>query len=288
MKEILLNKNIPISSSVVLNNFSIQNIILSPSKIVNHVKSPLISSNFNHKKNNNYYSKLFSISSPKTSLRKSSVIQNNIQNNIIPNNYTSLISYKSASKLNYCKSKNSQVISEIFSQNIASSENNNFSTNYSRTDEKHPRDSLKKLNLKNTKDQIVIETNNRILKNSISQRVFRTIKKPISLLSNNNITQNTKKKEKENIQPSNIIKNYLKKKGLSSSNFKLENQLIPTSKLNLEEFQMAEQIGKGTFGKIYCVKWNKNNKLYALKKETLIDKESIQKRREIFKIIQNF
>ena len=51
---------------------------------------------------------------------------------------------------------------------------------------------------------------------------------------------------------------------------------------------MIEQIGKGSFGKIYCVKWKKNNKLYALKKEILNDVDTIQKRKDTIKIIQNF
>ena len=64
--------------------------------------------------------------------------------------------------------------------------------------------------------------------------------------------------------------------------------LEPKGILNLEEFNFSEQIGKGTFGKIFCVKWNKNNKLYVLKREVLNDKETVQKRKEAFKIIFNF
>jgi serine/threonine protein kinase len=58
--------------------------------------------------------------------------------------------------------------------------------------------------------------------------------------------------------------------------------------INLSEFQSSEQIGKGSYGKIYCVRWLKNNKLYALKKEILTDIETIEKRKEAWKIIQNF
>ena len=49
-----------------------------------------------------------------------------------------------------------------------------------------------------------------------------------------------------------------------------------------------EQIGKGTFGKIFCVNQTKNNKLYAMKKEILNDIEEVDLRKKNFKIIQNF
>ena len=77
---------------------------------------------------------------------------------------------------------------------------------------------------------------------------------------------------------------FLKKEPTNSKIFPIE----PKGNLILEEYQMAESIGKGTFGKIFCVRWNKNGKLYALKKEILTDKDTIDKRKESFTIIQNF
>ena len=64
--------------------------------------------------------------------------------------------------------------------------------------------------------------------------------------------------------------------------------LEPKGIINLSEYQLTEQIGKGSYGKIFCVRWKKNNKLYALKQEILDDLESIQKRKDNWKIIQNF
>lgn len=62
----------------------------------------------------------------------------------------------------------------------------------------------------------------------------------------------------------------------------------PKGDLNLTEFTKINQIGKGTFGKIYAVKWKKNGKKYALKKETFNDQEFYEKRNEIKKIINSF
>ena len=59
-------------------------------------------------------------------------------------------------------------------------------------------------------------------------------------------------------------------------------------KLNLKEFTYEKQIGKGTFGRIYSAKWNKNNKIYALKKEILTSESIFQNRKKAYNIIQNF
>ena len=64
--------------------------------------------------------------------------------------------------------------------------------------------------------------------------------------------------------------------------------LEPKDLVNLKEFLFGEQIGKGTFGKIFSVKWKKNNKYYAMKKEILNEFEDVQKRKVNCKIIQNF
>ena len=62
----------------------------------------------------------------------------------------------------------------------------------------------------------------------------------------------------------------------------------PTGLLNLSEFLRINQLGKGTFGKIYAVEWKKNGKKYALKKETFNDLEFLKKRKDIVTIINDF
>ena len=56
----------------------------------------------------------------------------------------------------------------------------------------------------------------------------------------------------------------------------------------MKEFLFGDKIGKGTFGKIFSVKWKKNNKYYAMKKEILNEFEEVRKRKINCKIIQNF
>ena len=69
------------------------------------------------------------------------------------------------------------------------------------------------------------------------------------------------------------------------NNYEIQQKIEPANDFNLNEFKINKKIGEGTFGKIYCVRWIKNNELYGLKKLELIGDELY-----IFKvrIIQNF
>ena len=62
----------------------------------------------------------------------------------------------------------------------------------------------------------------------------------------------------------------------------------PKKDLNLNEFVFGKEIGKGTFAQIFKVKWKKNNKYYAMKKEILSSIEDISNKRKNCKIMQNF
>jgi serine/threonine protein kinase len=62
--------------------------------------------------------------------------------------------------------------------------------------------------------------------------------------------------------------------------------LVPGDDFNPHEFNILQQIGKGGFGKIYSVRWSKNNKIYALKKIHLTKDEILLYRNKV-KIIQN-
>jgi hypothetical protein len=62
----------------------------------------------------------------------------------------------------------------------------------------------------------------------------------------------------------------------------------PSENLNISEFELVEEIGKGTYGKIYMARWKLNNKFYALKEEILKDISGVRKRQSIFKIIRGF
>ena len=117
-------------------------------------------------------------------------------------------------------------------------------------------------------------------------------------LMNKTLNISIKDKEKEKIMIDNN-KNKIKTKdyktnkeknvnmnNINSINFDINT--VPKGKLNLEEFVKINQIGKGTFGKIFGVRWKNNGKKYALKKETFIDSEFLEKRKTIVGIINDF
>ena len=83
------------------------------------------------------------------------------------------------------------------------------------------------------------------------------------------------------------IKNYIEDKEKYLTKPGLLN-LHPKGTLNLSEFIQINQIGKGTFGKIFAVKWKKNGKKYAMKKEIFNDEDFIEKRKNVIKIIDDF
>ena len=60
----------------------------------------------------------------------------------------------------------------------------------------------------------------------------------------------------------------------------------PSNDFNISEFKILKKIGEGTFGKIYCVRWNRNNELYALKKLDLFYQELDSFKKKV-KIVQD-
>ena len=64
--------------------------------------------------------------------------------------------------------------------------------------------------------------------------------------------------------------------------------VIPSENLNLNEYDLIGEIGKGSFGNIYKVKWKVDQKYYALKTELLNDINEINQRLERRKAMRNF
>ena len=269
---IFYTRNKPFSKSFILNNFTIQNVIISPPKLVTNFNMPILS--------NSLY-----IKSPYVYTQSPKKVNQNVYNNIqyiLPRkinfqNIVPLTPHKSEKKLNNYNFK-------FFPQNplqISQSYNNIL-----RTQEKYPQDSIK-LKINNKNAQILLKGNNKyILNNSFSQKSLKPIHNPFANVTNLNLSQNFLSPKK--INDNNILhKCTLNKQNNINLRQKFLN-LEPEGIINLSEFQLTEQIGKGSYGKIFCVKWKKNNKLYALKQEILDDIESIQKRKENWKIIQNF
>ena len=61
----------------------------------------------------------------------------------------------------------------------------------------------------------------------------------------------------------------------------------PQSNFNSAEFIIINSIGEGSFGKIYCVQWIKNNKLYAMKKLEIQTTEELNEFKKKVKIVDD-
>ena len=93
-----------------------------------------------------------------------------------------------------------------------------------------------------------------------------------------------------NININNILDNNSKNKFNNNSiySIKPQNILEPEENFNPNEFQIQEKIGFGSFGKIYNVRWIRNNKNYAMKIINLKHREDIEDSQKKIKIIQDF
>ena len=119
--------------------------------------------------------------------------------------------------------------------------------------------------------------------------IISTFKTPTNINNINNF--NNQLQYQNNVTNINLLTN--NNKGnypiLNQNNIVPVNNLIePGERFNLSEFQIVNEIGKGTFGEIYKVVWKLNNKFYALKREILKDMEIVKVRQFRNKTIQNF
>ena len=257
-------ENISLTNSLFLNNYSIRNSILK--------KSPQNSNT----ENIFMFNKLENTFSPvNKNYGKKKFVFIDLQNNFEQKFSTPMPSKKSSSKINYIKFDKTNLKRNpfyIIQKKISLTE-------MSKNEEKHPKDSIKKNKFKS---HLCNSNSNQNLKNSLSHGFFEKIK--IKKVSANNLSLEDLPKKGQ--KPKNSLPKKVPKKAYK--NIKTLVNKEPKKDLNLKEFQFIEQIGKGTFGNIFSVKWNKNNKYYAMKKEILNDIEDITNRKKICNIIQNF
>ena len=158
---IFYTKNLSLSNSLIFNNFSIQNVIISPTQYIYNLHTPMVSNNFLIK------SPVYS-PTPKKYHHKVNNSISIMPKKILFQNMTPLIENKSAKKLNISNVK------YIQRQPLQTSPSYN---NILKPKEKYPLDSKKgKNNVKKT--QIFIKSNKTLLKSSASQKVIKTLKNP--------------------------------------------------------------------------------------------------------------
>ena len=267
MENLFTNNNISISNSIILNNYSIQNVFISPSYIESSDK---ISEHSNCYKQENDSEFSYTSIPKKLFIKKIEPI--NFERtkflNKLKNINTKMINKNKGNSniLNFNNSQNIKNSIKIIPKIISI-------TKVDIQEEKFPHDSSNKKKIKNKFINNKDDDKN-LLKNSKYHKIFDIIgKKEINLLGTNYKESGTRiSLTKKEILP------------LNSEDIKEK----PKENFNLKEFIFAEKIGEGTFGEIFCVNWIKNNKSYAMKKEKLNKKEDIEKRIKTFKIVKNF
>ena len=280
-----------ISNPIILNNYSIQNVIINPINVISYEKDPFNLKNI--------------IQNPSNNTPKRTVLNKNLkykfQQTTPFRRFTPITSKKYISIMGNDKNlytstkikkrqKHAEVIPYIFNL----SQNTNFN-------EKHPQDTIKKNNVKKNYLNKIEISMKRCLRNSLSTGSLHNSSKKEKDKSKDNDKNKTPEKKPNKIESfqkmtkefkkvitSKLI-NYLTQSNDIPKNSKIKAiyNIHPT-KLILKEYTYSKLIGKGTYGNIYEVKWVKNNKKYALKKELLIDKYDVDNRKKACKIIQSF
>jgi len=281
-----INKNINPSQNYNLNNNNnINNIIKNkPKNISNNININVIKNNNNINKNPSH-----------TNYNVNPFRNNNI-------NFINKIN-----NINNIKSRNLNKIIN-FNYQIKSPKNSKTSLN---SKEKQKSNLLNLMNLGNhingIKNNINLKTQNNlkpinsITNNQNSNKNSSNDKQTNYFYHSTKILPDMNTKIQQNIPPDlrqnhfNIIQIPQNKhpifgeKGTKKSNLKeiIISKIAPNNNFNPSEFKIVKQIGEGTFGKIYCVQWIKNNELYALKKIKIIGHHELKTIQRRVKLIQN-
>ena len=147
------------------------------------------------------------------------------------------------------------------------------------SERKSPRDSVKKIRQSNYNNEIGITPKKTFFNNSSPKSIVLRFPKKNRQITNILTIKKITKLDKISLLDK--LEKY-PKDSRSPKNYENPKRLI------LKEFIYGKQIGKGTFGKIFSVKWIKNNKNYCLKEERLKDEYDFQNRKKVYRIIQNF
>ena len=132
--------------------------------------------------------------------------------------------------------------------------------------------------------------------NRINQKTRNTFLKTKFENIKTSPTEINSKKEKNNNSIFNKIKQDIKNEDQNCSH-----QIIitpvndPLNKTELfpvkfipKEFKMVMQIGQGVFGELFSVLWKKNNKLYALKIQPVVNKKQINRIKNEMELLKDF
>ena len=170
--------------------------------------------------------------------------------------------------------------------------NNSFNYNIYKNQLSNSKDINKSYNINNKYNNNNFEIN--------SNNEYKSNSNEYNLSNNNNISNiNTSVSTSINTNTSSINTNINSSVNNYNNNYNInsneKNKLInvvteiePESNFKLMEFIKIKELGKGTEGTIFSVKWKRNNKIYALKKSSIGLVENVKKRQEEIKMLKDF
>ena len=236
-------------------------------------------------------------------INNSDINNKNINNpNIYNNNYNYNINNLNSQNQNYINLEPITNINQNFDGNKNEQKNqNNFNyTNYKNKLKNHNNIQIihvnqnmpnnEKVSNNPINEKINYNNHNLLIDNQTSDYNVYDKNSP-AIINNKNQNQNQNKNQllnSDNQNPLNIIQipiniNHAK----SGEKESVGDKIVPKNNFNPSEFKIEKQIGEGTFGKIYTVKWIKNNEFYALKKLNLIGQNELKYFQRKVKIVQD-
>ena len=175
--------------------------------------------------------------------------------------------------------------------------NNNFNYNIYKNQLNNSKDISKSFNLNNksNNNNFEINSNNEYKSNSNEYNFNNNYNKSnintsvsTSNSINTNISINGSITNNINTNINNYNKNYNLNYNDKNILMNVVSEIEPESNFKLAEFIKIKELGKGTEGTIFSVKWKRNNKIYALKKSSIGLVENVKKRQEEIKMLKDF
>jgi len=259
--------------NIIDNNYKVSNDINFNNISNSNKNSYNFNSNIN-KNLNNIYNYNNNQTNSKDVIYNYDYINNNNINDIKINNYSSYNHKMNNNSFNYNIYKNqlnnSKDISKSF--NLNNKYNNN---NFEIKSNNEYKSNSNGYNLNNNYNISNINTSA-----SISTSINTNINSSINGSMNTNINTS--------INNYNDNNNYNINANEKNKLMNVITEIEPESNFKLAEFIKIKELGKGTEGTIYSVKWKRNNKIYALKKSSIGLVENVKKRQEEIKMLKDF
>ena len=115
---------------------------------------------------------------------------------------------------------------------------------------------------------------------------------PSGVKKNSNISRQIKTKLRSELKSPNYNEEHAISNSVNNNEIKLVKRRLvftePTPEINPDEYKIIQKIGSGSFGKIYSVIWEKNNKKYAMKIMKLKKEKDFENYKNKLSILINF